>query len=69
MMNSVILQSNDMVRTDVSRRLSMISLVQRLKKLTPGYNSRPAWAHVPNRTWRRNSALLTYLHEAQTGSR
>jgi hypothetical protein len=66
-MNTAVLHTTDTLRTATGR--GMLSLMQRLRKLSPRHRPRPHWSRVPDRVWRRNSALLTYLHEAQTGER
>lgn len=42
-------------------------LVKRMQSLHPRHPAMPEWSHLPQRAWRRHSALLTYLHEAQNG--
>lgn len=61
------------IQTMQKRRLAgfatLTVYVRRVKKVLRLHRYTPPWAHVPNRVWRRNSALLTYMHEAQTGNR
>lgn len=67
-MNTASLHISDSQQPAEGRLLSLISIVCRLGKLTPRHSSKPEWAHVSDRAWRRNSALLTYLHEARMGA-
>jgi hypothetical protein len=66
-MNTASLEISDAEHPVTGKSLSLAALVTRLGKLTPRYTRKPDWAHVSDRVWRRNSALLTYLHEAQMG--
>ena len=45
----------------------MKSVLKRVLRALPRAGRKPSWAHVSDRAWRRNSALLTCMHEAQTG--
>ena len=68
-MNTVLLESIATPRTVGGRVRALAGLVQRLSRLSPRHSRKPSWVHMPDRAWRRHSALLTYLHEAQSGER
>lgn len=70
-MNSGILHFGYTVPATARLRAGVKDILQRLRPLPARYrySEKPVWAHVPDRVWRRNSALLTCLHEATPGSR
>lgn len=67
MMTTAILKSTGTLHAGNNRLPGLMTLVKNLTRLSHLRNqSKPEWAHVSDRVWRRNSALLTYLHEAQS---
>jgi hypothetical protein len=66
-MTTASLHISDSERQEEDKSLSLMGIVCRLGKWTPRHSRKPDWAHVSDRAWRRNSALLTYLHEARMG--
>lgn len=66
-MNTAILQAADEFTAPRGRGLGLANLVQRLKRLRPRHVAKPDWSHVPDRVWRRHSAMLTFRYEAESG--
>lgn len=53
-------------RNELPATPAIRTVFKRLMSRLPRNGRKPAWAHVTNRAWRRNSALLTYMHEVHT---
>jgi len=64
-MTIAILQTMDSVHPAAGGVRTLAGMVQRLSKALPRHSRKPIWVRVPDRAWRRHSALLTYRHEAR----
>ncbi len=49
------------------RRAVLKGWFRRLAWRRPRHTLNPDWSHVPDRVWRRHSAMLTFRHEVDSG--
>lgn len=66
-MTIAVMQAIRTVRPSRERGFGLAGLMKRLQQLAPRHSAKPHWSHVPDRMWRRHSAMLTFRYEAQSG--